>query len=113
MTTTLIPTAADLVARAGDSIAPQRARLIEDAYDFAMQAHEGQMRASGDPYIVHPIDAALTVASLNLDGAAIAAALLHDVVEDCGVPSEVIAARFGDDVARLVDGVTKLGRIQL
>jgi len=113
MTQTIIPTAADLVARAGETLSPQRARLIEEAYDFATEAHNGQMRASGDPYIVHPVDAALTVASLNLDGAAIAAALLHDVVEDCGVPSQEISRRFGEDVARLVDGVTKLGRLNL
>ncbi|HLF78004.1 MAG TPA: HD domain-containing protein, partial [Dehalococcoidia bacterium] len=113
MTQTMIPTAADLVARAGDTISPERARLIEEAYEFAMASHEGQMRKSGDPYIVHPIDAAMTVASLNLDGAAIAAALLHDVVEDCGVPSAEIARRFGDDVCHLVDGVTKLSRLNL
>ena len=71
------------------------------------------MRHSGDPYIIHPLDAALTVADLNLDGAAIAAALLHDVVEDCGVPNDEIARRFGDDVARLVEGVTKLSRLNL
>src|SRR6266545_54074 len=113
MTQTIMPTAADLVARAGETLSPQRARLIEEAYDFATEAHNGQMRASGEPYIVHPVDAALTVASLNLDGAAIAAALLHDVVEDCGVPSQEISRRFGEDVACLVDGVTKLGRLNL
>jgi GTP pyrophosphokinase len=106
-------TAAELVSRAGDNVSPERARLIEEAYAFAMAAHEGQLRDSGDPYIVHPIDAALTVASLNLDGAAIAAALLHDVVEDCGVTEDEITRRFGDDVARLVDGVTKLSRLNL
>jgi GTP pyrophosphokinase len=113
MTETLVPTAADLVAAAGDSISPERARLIEEAYDFAHQAHEGQNRATGDPYIVHPIDAAMTVADLRLDGAAIAAALLHDVVEDCGVSNEDISKRFGADVARLVEGVTKLSRLNL
>jgi GTP pyrophosphokinase len=108
-----VPTAADLVAAAGDSISPERARLIEEAYEFAHQAHEGQNRATGDPYIVHPIDAAMTVADLRLDGAAIAAALLHDVVEDCGVSNEDISKRFGADVARLVEGVTKLSRLNL
>jgi GTP pyrophosphokinase len=113
MTETLVPTAADLVAAAGDSISPERARLIEDAYEFAHEAHEGQNRKTGEPYIVHPIDAAMTVADLNLDGAAIAAALLHDVVEDCGVSNEDISQRFGADVARLVEGVTKLSRLNL
>ena len=110
---TLVPTAADLVATAGDLISPERARLIEEAYEFAQQAHEGQNRATGEPYIVHPINAAMTVADLNLDGAAIAAALLHDVVEDCGVSNEDISKRFGTDVARLVEGVTKLSRLNL
>jgi GTP diphosphokinase / guanosine-3',5'-bis(diphosphate) 3'-diphosphatase len=113
MTETLVPTAADLVAHAGDTISPERARLIEEAYEFAYEAHEGQSRKTGEPYIVHPIDAAMTVADLNLDGAAIAAALLHDVVEDCGVTNETISERFGADVARLVEGVTKLSRLNL
>ena len=106
-------TVAELVARAGDNVSPERARLIEDAFEFASAAHAGQMRQSGDPYITHPIDAALTVAALNLDGPAIAAALLHDVVEDCGVSTEEIGKRFGEDVAHLVDGVTKLSRLNL
>ena len=106
-------TAAELVARAGEAISPERARLIEEAYTFAAACHTGQLRESGDPYMVHPVDAALTVAGLNLDGAAIAAALLHDVVEDCDVTGEDIARRFGEDVARLVDGVTKLSRLSL
>ena len=80
MTKTAVPTAAELVARAGDNVSPERAHLIEDAYGFAAECHDGQLRKSGDPYIVHPVDAAMTIAGLNLDGAAIAAALLHDVV---------------------------------
>jgi GTP pyrophosphokinase len=113
MASTVMPTAADIVSRAGESLSTERARLIEDAYSFALSAHEGQNRKTGEPYIVHPIDAAMTVADLNLDGAAIAAALLHDVVEDCGVTNEEIAERFGQDVARLVEGVTKLSRLNL
>jgi guanosine-3',5'-bis(diphosphate) 3'-pyrophosphohydrolase len=113
MTETMVPTATDLVQRGGDSVSPERARLIEEAYTFAKAAHEGQSRKTGEPYIVHPIDAAMTVADLKLDGAAIAAALLHDVVEDCGVTNDEIARRFGADVARLVEGVTKLSRLNL
>ena len=113
MATTPLPAASEIIARAGDNMPPERVQLIEDAYGFAKEAHEGQNRKTGDPYIVHPIDAAMTVASLNLDGATIAAALLHDVVEDCGVSSEEIGERFGPDVARLVEGVTKLNRINL
>jgi GTP pyrophosphokinase len=113
MATTHMPAASEIISRAGENLPQERARLIEDAYVFAMQSHEGQMRKTGEPYIVHPIDAAMTVASLNLDGAAIAAALLHDVVEDCGVTNEELSERFGTDVARLVEGVTKLNRITL
>ncbi len=110
---TPIPTAKDILSKAGDAIPPEREKLVSEAYEFASNAHEGQLRESGDPYIVHPVDAAATVSSLNLDGAAIAAALLHDVVEDCGVPLDEISRRFGPDVAKLVEGVTKLGRLAL
>ena len=113
MATTQMPAASEIIARAGENMPPERARLIEEAYVFAKEAHEGQNRKTGEPYIVHPIDAAMTVAGLNLDGAAIAAALLHDVVEDCGVSNEQISEKFGPDVARLVEGVTKLNRINL
>ncbi len=113
MVATPIPTADDILARAGEGIPPERAKLIEEAYDFAGECHDGQKRDSGDPYIIHPLDAALTVAALNLDAAAIAAALLHDVVEDCGVSNEEISARFGADVASVVEGVTKLSRLTL
>lgn len=108
-----IPTAEDILARAGEGIPPERAKLIREAYDFAWRCHEDQTRESGDPYITHPIDAAITVASLNLDAAAIMAALLHDVVEDCPVTLEDVTQRFGADVATLVEGVTKLGRLTL
>src|SRR5436853_3440067 len=86
---------------------PDSVKLVREAYSFAAGAHEGQQRLTGDPYIVHPLDAAMTVAGLQLDGNAVAAALLHDVQEDCGVPNEELKKRFGPDVAKLVDGVTK------
>ncbi len=85
--------------------------LVEEAYAFAAQSHAGQTRLTGDPYIVHPLDAAMTVAGLQMDAAAVAAALLHDVQEDCGVPNAELARRFGTDVAKLVDGSTKLDKI--
>ena len=90
---------------------PDGVRLVEEAYEFAAQSHAGQKRLTGDPYIVHPLDAAMTVAGLQMDGAAVAAALLHDVQEDCGVPNDELARRFGPDVAKLVDGSTKLDKI--
>jgi guanosine-3',5'-bis(diphosphate) 3'-pyrophosphohydrolase len=113
MVSTPIPSADEILRRAGDGIPPERAKLIREAYEFAWRCHDGQKRESGDPYIVHPIDAAITVASLNLDAAAIMAALLHDVVEDCGISKQDISAKFGEDVAHVVDGVTKLGRLTL
>ncbi len=88
-----------------------RISVITEAYQFAAAQHEGQTRESGEPYIVHPIDAALTLAELQLDPVAIAGALLHDVQEDCGVSNDELKRRFGPEVAKLVDGATKLDRI--
>jgi len=87
--------------------------LLNRAYVFAMKAHGSQLRASGDPYFSHPLEVAGILADLRLDSASIATALLHDVVEDTGVTLDEIARLFGDVVARLVDGVTKLARIGL
>ncbi len=86
---------------------------IEEAYKFAEKAHDGQTRLSGEPFIEHPIQTALFLAELNMDPATITAALLHDVVEDCNVSIEQIRSKFGPDVAKLVDGVTKLAKIDL
>ena len=85
--------------------------IIRQAYEFALKAHEGQVRRSGEPYLQHPLETAAILADLKLDAASIAAALLHDVPEDCGVPIEDIEAKFGPEVAKLVDGVTKLSQI--
>jgi (p)ppGpp synthetase, RelA/SpoT family len=86
-------------------------QLVREALEFAIESHAGQMRKNGDPVITHPLHAAETIASLQLDGATIAGALLHDVQEDCGVSNAEIAKRFGPEVAQMVEGVTKLGRI--
>ncbi|MCH7488645.1 MAG: bifunctional (p)ppGpp synthetase/guanosine-3',5'-bis(diphosphate) 3'-pyrophosphohydrolase [Chloroflexi bacterium] len=85
--------------------------LIEEAYSFAEASHAGQLRRSGEPYMIHPLDAALTIADLQLDAVTVAAALLHDVQEDCGVPNQELKRRFGAEVAHLVDGATKLEHI--
>ncbi len=85
---------------------------IRRAYEFALEAHASQKRESGEPYVNHPLAVAETVANLHLDTATIVAALLHDVSEDCGVPTEELESRFGLEVARLVDGVTKLDKMQ-
>ena len=86
--------------------------LIAQAYELAASAHEGQFRKSGEPYIHHPLAVARIVADLGLDDVTVAAALLHDSVEDTGVTLEQVSARFGDEVAWIVDGVTKLDRVQ-
>ncbi len=85
--------------------------LIERAYAVAKRQHEGQARLSGDPYITHPVAVALIVAELGLPEGVVAAALLHDVVEDTGVSVEDLRAEFGDEVAMIVDGVTKLDKV--
>lgn len=85
--------------------------LIKKAYATAYQAHEGQKRKSGEPYIIHPLCVAIILADLELDKETIAAGLLHDVVEDTPMEMEDISREFGSEVALLVDGVTKLGKL--
>ncbi len=86
--------------------------VVERAYEVAAQAHKGQKRQSGEPYITHPVAVAQILADLGLGPRAIAAALLHDTVEDTGYPLDELKAEFGDEVAMLVDGVTKLDRVK-
>lgn len=101
----------ELVARAKGYLPPEKIGILEAAYQFAAKAHEGQLRKSGGPYVEHPLQVALTLADLQLDSSSLAAALLHDVPEDCGVPLSEIESKFGSEVAKLVDGVTKLGMV--
>lgn len=86
--------------------------LIQKAYDFAAQAHEGQTRKSGDAYILHPLAVAEILVNMQMDVTSIIAALLHDVVEDTSVTLETLREQFGDACAMLVDGVTKLDKIK-
>ena len=87
--------------------------LLNRAYVFAMKAHGGQTRQSGDPYFTHPLSVAAILTDLKLDPVTIATALLHDVVEDCDVSLADIQQDFGSEVARLVDGVTKISKREL
>ena len=87
--------------------------MIERAYECACRAHEGQMRRSGEPYIIHPLYVAVILADLELDKETIAAGLLHDVVEDTVMTNEELKELFGEEVAELVEGVTKLEKLQL
>lgn len=86
--------------------------LVARAYVFAEQAHKGQKRKSGDPYFVHVLATAERLKEWNMDDATVAAGLLHDVVEDTGTPRETIVKEFGEEIAFLVDGVTKLSHIK-
>lgn len=91
---------------------PAERDLIERAFTFADNAHRGQLRRSGQPYIIHPFNVALILAEMRLDAATLAAALLHDTVEDCNeVEIEHVEAQFGKDVANLVTGVTKMAEL--
>src|SRR5215211_7211341 len=103
---------APLIAAYRDRHRKADTALIEQAFEVARVAHADQVRRSGEPYIAHPLGVAMILADLGLDDVTIAAALLHDAVEDTTVTDEDLQERFGPDVAAIVDGVTKLDRIQ-
>lgn len=86
--------------------------LIQKAYDFAFAAHLGQKRKSGEDYINHPVQTAITLAQLKLDSSTIAAGLLHDIIDDTALTNKEIRKEFGSEIVRLVEGVTKLGKIK-
>lgn len=83
-------------------------KLIEKAYEFAKENHKDQKRMSGEEYIVHPLSVAYILADLELDDQTICAALLHDVVEDTNITHEDVVKEFGEEIANMVEGVTKL-----
>ncbi len=95
-----------------DYLGPADIEIVRQAYKFADEAHLGQIRASGEPYITHPIAVAAQCAEWKLDAQALMAALLHDALEDCGVTKIELIERFGPPVAELVDGLTKLDKLQ-
>jgi GTP diphosphokinase / guanosine-3',5'-bis(diphosphate) 3'-diphosphatase len=86
--------------------------LIRKAWEFCISHHKGQKRASGEPYIIHPLEVAEVLVEMKLDATAVAAALLHDAVEDTPATNEEIGEKFGDQVAHIVEGVTKIDKIQ-
>ena len=104
------PTIADVIAEAQRHRPSINVGLLERAHELAVTAHEGQLRGSGEPYVTHPVAVALELAELQMDPETIAAALLHDVPEDTDVTLPEIEKRFGREVTRLVDGVTKLSK---
>src|SRR5579863_7055548 len=102
----------ELLATVGSYLPAEQVTRIREAAEFGASAHHGQKRLSGEPYIAHPVAAAAILADLHLDADTIIAAILHDVIEDTPTPKDQLAARFGADVAELVDGVTKLDQIK-
>ena len=85
--------------------------LVKKAYEFSLKHHKGQVRESGEPYLVHPLEVATLLAEMRLDTTAIAAGLLHDAVEDTSVTIDEITTEFGEQVAHIVEGVTKISKI--
>ncbi|MBB5016789.1 GTP pyrophosphokinase [Chitinivorax tropicus] len=108
----LLPEAQALLAKVSAYLKPDEVTLLEVAYRFAAKAHAGQFRKSGEPYITHPIAVAGILSEWFLDSQALCAALMHDVMEDTGVTKLEIAEHFGRPVADLVDGLSKLERLE-
>ena len=102
-----------LQEKAREYLPPEKLPLLEEAYKFASEKHQGQVRLSGEPFMEHPLQTAYILAELQLDASSLAAALLHDIPEDTGLPIADIEAKFGPEVAKLVDGITKLGKVSL
>ena len=102
----------ELLSAAGAYLPPEQVERIRAAAEFGADAHRGQRRKTGEPYIAHPVAAAEVLANLRVDTDTIVAAILHDVIEDTPIAKEELASRFGDSVAEIVDGVTKLDQIQ-
>ncbi|PLR78033.1 (p)ppGpp synthetase [Bacillus sp. V3-13] len=105
-------TAEQVIDRTAQYLNGEHVNLVRKAYEFARSAHSEQYRKSGEPYIIHPIQVAGILADLEMDPATVAAGFLHDVVEDTDISFEDIKEAFNDEVAMLVDGVTKLGKIK-
>jgi guanosine-3',5'-bis(diphosphate) 3'-pyrophosphohydrolase len=103
--------ASKLIEQARTYLPEDKIALVKAAYEFAATAHQGQVRKTGEPYVEHPLNTAMILAEMHLDGETLAAALLHDVPEDCGVSLDDIEAKFGSEVVKLVDGVTKLDKL--
>jgi RelA/SpoT family (p)ppGpp synthetase len=102
----------DLMDLLESYLAPDQVREIYRAYLFGAEAHEGQHRKSGEPYIYHPIEVARILASMHMDAESIVAGILHDVIEDTGTPKELVISEFSEEVGELVDGVSKLTQIK-
>lgn len=102
-----------LLEKARTYLPAEKIAVVEEAYKFAEEKHKGQVRLSGEHYLEHPLQVAYTLAELQLDAGSLAAALMHDIPEETGLPIADVEAKFGKEIASLVDGVTKLGRVPL
>ncbi|MEJ2593409.1 MAG: bifunctional GTP diphosphokinase/guanosine-3',5'-bis pyrophosphate 3'-pyrophosphohydrolase [Candidatus Thiodiazotropha sp.] len=102
----------DLCALLEEYLEPEQVKAVYQAYLFGAEAHEGQRRLSGEPYIYHPLAVARILAEMRLDHQTIAAAILHDVIEDTPTAKEQLVSQFGEEIAELVDGVSKLTHIE-
>ncbi len=102
-----------LLAKVAENRPADDLEIIRKAYDFSLKHHQGQTRASGEPYLIHPLEVSLVLADLKLDSTAIAAGLLHDAIEDTPVTHEDIRREFGEQVVHIVEGVTKIDKINL
>ena len=102
-----------LSEKLSDYLEPRQIEQVNKAFEFANEAHSGQFRTSGDPYVSHPIAVANILSSFHMDEDSLSAAMLHDVIEDCGVPKKVIEEQFNKNVANLVDGVSKLDQLNI
>jgi GTP pyrophosphokinase len=101
----------DLMKRMQESRPHDDLTIVKKGYDYSLKHHEGQTRASGEPYLVHPLEVALVLAEMKMDPVAVTAGLLHDSVEDTSVTIEDIRKDFGEQVAHIVEGVTKISKI--
>ena len=102
-----------LSKKLSDYLDPKQVKQVERAYELACEAHSGQFRSSGDPYVSHPIAVANILSSFRMDEDSLSAAMLHDVIEDSGIPKSLIEKKFNKDVANLVDGVSKLDQLKI
>ncbi|WP_313109617.1 bifunctional GTP diphosphokinase/guanosine-3',5'-bis pyrophosphate 3'-pyrophosphohydrolase, partial [Stutzerimonas nitrititolerans] len=103
-----MPAIDTLADRLSTYLSPDQVNLVRRAYFYAEQAHDGQRRRSGEAYVTHPLAVANILADMHMDHQSLMAAMLHDVIEDTGIPKEALIAQFGETVAELVDGVSKL-----
>ena len=102
-----------LSKKLSDYLDPQKVKQVNRAYKFACEAHSGQYRSSGDPYVTHPIAVASILSTFRMDEDSLSAAMLHDVIEDTGIPKSIIEKNFNKEVAELVDGVSKLDQLSI